>query len=150
MARGPRLTLLALACLPLAGLALGGCAAWPWVLREVTKPEQTTVSPAGEDGTRYLAVEGGPLASPAALRSRWNAVARQVCGGEYTRISDASMARRHAGVTRGRIHEGFIQCLLETSEPGAGPTAEDATAKRPRRAPRRDRRANLARTRWAR
>jgi hypothetical protein len=141
MARDRLLATVALAFLPLAG-----CAAWPWALREVARPEQTVVSPAGEDGTRYLAVEGGPLASPAGLRSRWNAAARQVCGGEHTRLSEASGSRRQGGITRGRIYEGYIRCLLEPSEQGAGPTVADATAKRPTRS----RSANLARTRWMR
>jgi hypothetical protein len=117
------------------------------VLREAVRPEQTVVSPPGVDGTRYLAVEGGPLASASALRSRWHVAARRVCGGEPITLSDASVSRRHGGVTRSRIHEGYIRCLLpDESEPGTGPTVADASATPPRRA----RRANLARARWAR
>lgn len=139
MVRTAALSLLALAC-----LLAGGCAAaWP-VVRELSRPEQTVVSPPGADGTRYLAVEGGPLASARALRSRWNVVARQVCEGEYIKLAETSLARRSGGSTRGRVHEGYLRCLLPgESEPGAGPTVADATA-----SPRRARRANLARSRW--
>jgi hypothetical protein len=128
--------------------AAGGCsaAALP-VLRELTRPDQTVVSPAGEDGTRYLAVEGGPLASPAGLRSRWGVAARQVCEGDFMKLSEYTASRRQSGITRSRIHEGYIRCLLPgEQEPGAGPTMAEAEA--PARS-RRGRRANVARTRWA-
>lgn len=132
--------------LTLACLAAGGCAALP-VARELARPEQTVVSPPGEDGTRYLAVEGGALASPAAVRNRWHIVARQVCGGEYMKLSDASLSRRASGLTQTRVHEGYIRCVLPgESEPGAtpkAPTAADATPPAQPRA----RRANLARNR---
>ena len=127
----------------------GGCtaAALP-VLRELARPDQTVVSPAGEDGTRYLAVEGGPLASPAGLRSRWGVVARQVCEGDFMKLAEFTASRRQSGITRSRIHEGYIRCLLpDEREPGAGPTIAEAEAA-PSSA-RRDRRANLSRTRWA-
>lgn len=130
----------------LATAASGCAAAWP-VLRELARPDQTVVSPAGEDGTRYLAVEGGPLASPAGLRSRWGVVARQVCEGDFMKLAESTASRRQSGITRSRIHEGYIRCLLpDENEPGPGPTVAEAEA-----APgpsRRDRRANLARARW--
>jgi hypothetical protein len=131
----------------LVGLPLGGCAsAWPIAARALAPSEQTVVSPPGEDGTQYLAVEGGPLSSPAGLRSRWGAVARQVCRGDYLTLSEAGVARRQGGVTRRRVHEGYLRCLLPGErEPGAGPTVADATQARPRRV----RRANLARSRTA-
>jgi hypothetical protein len=133
-----------------AGLLCAGCtaAAWP-VLRELTRPDQTVVSPPGEDGTRYLAVEGGRLSSPAALRSRWGVAARQVCEGEYIKLAESTALRRQGGTTRSRIHEGYIRCLMpEEHEPTrAGPTVVEAEA-RPT-PPRRARRANLARTHWA-
>ena len=129
----------------------GGCShAWP-VLRELARPEQTVVSPPGEDGTRYLAVEGGPLASPAALRSRWGVVARQVCEGEYIKLAESTASRRQGGTTRSRIHEGYIRCLLpDEREPGDGPTVAEAEADASPKPPRRARRANLARTGWTR
>lgn len=102
------------------------------MLTHIARPEQTMVSPAGEDGTRYLAVEGGPLSSPRTLRTRWNATARRVCQGDFQRLSDGGTTRRADGITRSRVHEGYIQCLLPgESEPGqpGGPTVEDATAK---------------------
>lgn len=124
-------------------LAVGGCAsAVPLLLSEAMRPDEVTISPAGEDGTRYLAVEGGPLSSARTLRTRWNATARKVCDGEFQRLSDAGTTRRADGITRSRIHEGFVQCLLPgDSEPGraGGPDLADATAKpsptrrRPRR-----------------
>ncbi len=99
--------------------------------RELARPEQTVVSPPGEDGTRYLAVEGSPLASAGAVRNRWRTVARQVCDGDYMKLSEASLSRRAGGVTRTRVHEGYIRCLLEgESERGAAPeapTIADAT-----------------------
>jgi hypothetical protein len=141
MIRTLHVAALSLACL------MGGCAAWP-VLREVARPEQVVVSPPGEDGTRYLAVEGGGLASPSAVRSRWNVVARQVCGGELMKLSEASLSRRQGGLTRTRIHEGYIRCLLpDEAEPGSKPEAPTlADANAPNRS-RRARRASLARTR---
>lgn len=135
--------------LALACVLMGGCAAWP-VLREIARPEQTVVSPPGADGTRYLAVEGGGLASPAAVRTRWNVVARQVCAGEFMKLSEASLSRRQGGLTKTRIHEGYIRCLLpDEAEPGSkpqAPTLADANAPAPAR---RGRRANLARARMA-
>lgn len=95
--------------------------------------ESTMVSPPGEDGTRYLSVEGGPLASPRALHTRWKATARRVCGGEYQELSAASLTRRQGGVTRARIHEGYVRCLLpDEAEPGGAgaPTMADATRAR--------------------
>jgi len=131
-------------------LLAGGCShAWP-VFRELTRPDQTVVSPPGDDGTRYLAVEGGRLSSPAALRSRWGVAARQVCEGEYIKLAESTALRRQGGTTRSRIHEGYIRCLLpdEREPAGAGPTVADAEARTT--PPRRARRANLARTGWAR
>jgi hypothetical protein len=129
--------------------AAGGCAAATLpVLRELTRPDRTVVSPAGEDGTRYLAVEGGPLASPAGLRSRWGMAARQVCEGDFMKLAESTASRRQSGITRSRIHEGYIRCLLpDEQEPGPGPTVAEAQATPA--SSRRDRRANLARTRWA-
>lgn len=142
---GPRVAGLLVAGALLA--ATGGCAAATLpVLRELARPDRTVVSPAGEDGTRYLAVEGGPLASPAGLRSRWGVVARQVCEGDFMKLAESTASRRQGGLTRSRIHEGYIRCLLPgEQEPGPGPTVAEAQA-----APepsRRARRANLARTR---
>lgn len=140
--------LVALGLVAAAPFASGCAAAWP-VLRELSRPDRTIVSPPGDDGTQYLAVEGGPLASPAGLRSRWKVVARQVCEGEYLELMEpTTSSRRSGGVTRSRVHEGYIRCLLPGErEPGAGPTVAEAEAKpAPRR---RARRASLARTGWA-
>lgn len=124
MLRARRLAPYALAWLPLVGWLQGGCAAAGPLLAELSRPDQTVVSPPGEDGTRYLAVESGPLIAPAALRTRWKATARRVCGGDYLRLSDGSASRREAGVTRRRIHEGYVRCLLpDESEPGGAPSA---------------------------
>lgn len=129
--------LLALTALTL----VSGCAAWPAlpVLQSIAQPERATVSPPGTDGTRYLAVESGPLSSPGTLRRRWAATARRVCEGEYTKIAEATGTRKSNGITKARIHEGYIQCVLpgEQEVDPAGPTADDATrtaAKRPSRA----------------
>lgn len=141
-----RTALLAFGLLVAGTLASGCAAAWP-VLRELSRPDRTIVSPPGEDGTQYLAVEGGPLASPAGLRSRFSVVARQVCDGEYVKLMESTASRRSDGVTRSRVHEGYIRCLLpDEREPGAGPTQAEAEAKPS--APRRARRANLARQSW--
>lgn len=141
-----RIARAALALLVVGPLASGCAAAWP-VLRELSRPDRTIVSPPGDDGTQYLAVEGGPLASPAGLRSRWAVVARQVCEGEYVKLMESTASRRSDGVTRSRVHEGYIRCLLpDEREPGAGPTQAEAEAKPS--SPRRGRRANLARQSW--
>jgi len=113
---------------------LGGCAALP-LLRHVPKGDQTTISPADEDGTRYISVEGGPLSSARSLHTRWKNTARQACEGDYQLISESGSARRHNGIIRSRTHEGFIQCLLpDGSEPGApqAPTMAEATTPSPR------------------
>lgn len=153
---GSRVTaagLVALGLVAAAPFASGCAAAWP-VLRELSRPDRTIVSPPGEDGTQYLAVEGGPLASPAGLRSRFSVVARQVCEGEYLELMEpTTTSRRSGGVTRSRMHEGYIRCLLPGErEPGpgatAGPTVADAETKPS--PPRRARRANLARQSWTR
>ncbi|MCA9649075.1 MAG: hypothetical protein H6712_15890 [Myxococcales bacterium] len=127
----------ALPCLVALCGMLGGCARALPLLTQLARPDQTVVSPPGEDGTRYLAVEGGPLSTSRALRSRWNATARRVCEGEFQRLGDDGSARRAMGVTRSRVHEGYIQCLMpsevEPGQPGA-PTMADAS---PRSAPRR-------------
>lgn len=121
----------ALGWLGLVGLAASGCGAvMPVFANALTHPDRTVVSPAGVDGTRYLAVESGPLTSPGALRTRWKATARQVCEGDYMRLSDASLSRQQAGVTRTRIHEGYVRCLLPgeqgPSDAPSAPTMADA------------------------
>ena len=115
--------------------AAPGCAspAIP-LLQQVAHPDSTTVSPPGEDGTRYLAVEGGPLTTPRRLKTRWNSAARKVCEGDFQRLSETTGTRTANGMTKARIHEGFIQCILPGEvEPGApgSPTAADATAAAP-------------------
>ncbi|MCX4245256.1 hypothetical protein [Paraliomyxa miuraensis] len=120
-----------LAWLLVSGLGSGGCAVAKPLVASAIPSERTMVSPPGEDGTRYLAVEGGPLTSPRVLRSRWKATARRVCeGGEYQELSEASLARRQGGVTRTRTHEGYVRCLLPSEgEPGSvgAPTMADAS-----------------------
>ncbi len=114
--------------LGLVGLLLPACAAIP-VLQHLARPERTTVSPPGEDGTRYLAVEGGPLASARTLKARWRSTAHKVCGGEYQPLFEGSSERRQAGVVQARVHEGYVQCVLpDGSEPGqpGSPTVADA------------------------
>lgn len=122
-----------LACLLLAP---SGCAEAIPLLTHVARPDTVTASPPGEDGTRYLAIEGGPLSSARTLRTRWSATARKICRGEVQRLSESATTRRAAGVARARIHEGYFQCLLpDESEPGApgAPTVAEATAQTPRR-----------------
>ncbi len=120
------------------------------VLQHVARPDTVTVSPMGEDGTRYLEVEGGPLSSDASVRNRWKMTARRICQGDYTEITESGHTQRSAGIARRRIHEGYIQCLeAEPTEPSTSPdapTVADATddgptrrSKRPRRRPRKSR-----------
>ncbi|MEM7152883.1 MAG: hypothetical protein AAF799_08570 [Myxococcota bacterium] len=116
--------------------ASGGCAAAPAIplLQHVAQPDKTIVSPPGEDGTRYLSVEGGPLITPRRLQARWNATARKVCEGDFQPLSGDTVTRTANGVTKARIHEGFFQCILPGEvEPGipGTPTAADATAAAP-------------------
>lgn len=131
-----------LACGAMLALATSACAtmpAWP-LLAQAANSNETIVSPPGEDGTRYLSVEAGPLASPRRLRSRWNATARRVCEGDYQPLSETAAARRASGIVRARIHEGYFQCVLpgeeEPGTPGA-PTADDAMASDKAAAPKR-------------
>lgn len=108
------------------GLTTSGCAAWPLLLQQAARPrpDTTTVSPAGEDGTRYVAVEGGRLTSDARLRSRWSSTSRRVCEGEFLEIARSSHTQRQAGVARRRVHEGFIRCVgAEPQEPSRSPSA---------------------------
>ncbi len=121
------MVVLALGC-----TGLTGCVEALPVLQHLARAPETTVSPAGEDGTRYIAVEGRRLTSPRTLRGRWNRTARETCAGEYQTLSDSGASRRQGGVVRSRIHEGYIRCLApDGSEPSVeGPTVEDATARR--------------------
>ena len=120
-----------------------GCAALP-VLQHVARPDTVTVSPMGEDGTRYLEVEGGPLSSEASVRNRWKVTARRICQGDYIEITESGYTQRTAGIARRRFHEGFIQCVqAEPTEPSTSadaPTLADATDAGPTRRAKRTRR----------
>ncbi|MCA9712210.1 MAG: hypothetical protein KDK70_40615, partial [Myxococcales bacterium] len=90
-----------------------GCAAVPYLPQAMAPSERTEVSPPGEDGTRYVMVEGGRFTAPRTLKRRWAATVRQTCDGESMELSQASSVRRQGGIVRSRIHEGYVRCLLE-------------------------------------
>lgn len=117
------------------------------VLQHVARPDTVTVSPMGEDGTRYLEVEGGPLSSDASVRNRWKVTARRVCQGDYVEIAESGHTQRTAGIARRRIHEGYIQCVeaepVEPSTSPDAPTVADATKTGPKRRSKRPRRRPL-------
>ncbi len=129
--------------LSLGLLGTGACAEALPLASQLTQGPQTTVSPAGVDGTRYLAVETGRLTGARAVASRWRRTAHQVCDGDYQTLSDAGSTVRRGGVIRSRIHEGYIRCILPAGdEPDAnGPSVADAkpTTPQPARARRRPR-----------
>lgn len=118
----------------IACLAPLGCSALP-LLPHLAHPDRTEVSPPGEDGTRYVMVEGGRFSSPRALERRWRATVRRTCDGESQEVSEAGYARRQGGIVRRRVHEGYVRCLLpDGAEPSTSPdapTVADARASTP-------------------
>jgi len=98
-------------------LALVGCT----IQRTPTEPENVTVTPPAEDGTRYVAVHGDGMSSPNLLARQWKREAKRACEGDYMLINDEPGQTRRGGFVTERMHEGFIRCMIEDEELGGSP-----------------------------
>ncbi len=98
-------------------LALAGCT----IQRTPAEPESVVVSPPAEDGTRYVAVHGGPVSSPNVLARQWKREAKRACEGDYVTINDEPGTSRRGGLVAERMHEGFVRCMIEGEELGGPP-----------------------------
>ena len=98
-------------------LALVGCT----IQRTPAEPESVVVTPPDEDGTRYVAVHGGPISSPGVLARQWKREAKRACDGDYVTINDEPGASRRGGLIAERMHEGFVRCMYEGEELGGPP-----------------------------
>lgn len=98
-------------------LAVAGCS----IQRAPKEPENVTVTPPAEDGTRYVAVHGDGMASPQMLARQWKREAKRACEGDFVTINDEPGMTRRGGFVTERLHEGFIRCMLETEEVGGAP-----------------------------
>ena len=101
----------------LLAAVLAGCT----VQRAPREPDAVTVTPPAEDGTRYIAVSGGPTASASGLRRVWKREAKKACQGDYMLINDEPGHTRRGGLETQRMHEGFVRCLIEGEELGGPP-----------------------------
>lgn len=106
-------------------LAVAGCT----IQRTPAEPENVTVTPPAEDGTRYVAVRGDRMSSPQILARQWKREAKRACDGDYVLINDEPGERRRAGFVTERLHEGFVRCMIEDEELGGTPRRATAKAR---------------------
>ena len=108
-------------------LALGSC-----TIQRATpaEPENVTVTPPAEDGTRYIAVQGDGMTPPQTLARQWKRAAKKACDGDYVVINDEPGAKRRSGVVTERMHEGFVRCMIEDEEIGGDPGRSTAKHER--------------------
>ncbi len=104
-------------CALVATALLAGCT----LQRKPAEPDGVTVTPPAEDGTRYVAVQGGPITSPNTLKRQWQREAQRTCQGDYMLIADEPGQTRRRGLVVQRMHEGFVRCLIEDEEIGGEP-----------------------------
>ncbi len=107
-------------------LAAAGCT----IQRTPAEPESVVVTPPAEDGTRYVAVHGGPVSSPGVLARQWKREAKRACEGDYVLINDEPGSTRRGGVIAQRMHEGFVRCVIEEEELGGAPVKANAKSRR--------------------
>lgn len=105
-------------------LALGSCTI---TRTESSEPDNVTVTPPAEDGTRYVAVRGDGMTPPQTLARQWKREAKKACDGDYVTINDEPGSTRRSGFVTERMHEGFVRCMIEGEEIGGDP--KRATAK---------------------
>lgn len=106
-------------------LVLGGCS----VQRAPVEPENVTVTPPAEDGTRYIAVRSDGMTPPQTLARQWKREAKRTCDGDYVLINEAGGQTKRAGFTTERLHEGFVRCMIEDEEIGGTPEGASEKAR---------------------
>ncbi len=106
-------------------LALGSCS----IQRAPAEPENVTVTPPTEDGTRYIAVHGDGMSPPQVLARQWKREAKRTCDGDYVVINDEPGQTRRGGAVTQRMHEGFVRCMIENEELGGTPERASAKAR---------------------